>query len=50
MKPVADYLDKLQSEENAFMGILLPNLKLMKEQLIGLNTDTSVKEGQALVN
>jgi hypothetical protein len=50
MKPVADCLDKLQSEENAFMGILLPNLRLMQEQLIGLKTDTSIKEGQALVN
>jgi hypothetical protein len=50
MQPVATCLDILQSEENAFMGILLPNLRLMQEELIGLKTDTSIKEGQALVN
>jgi hypothetical protein len=50
MEPVAECLGILQSEENAFMGILLPNLRLMQEQLISLRTDTSIKEGQALVN
>jgi hypothetical protein len=50
MEPVAECLGILQSEENAFMGILLPNLRLMQEQLTNLRTDTSIKEGQALVN
>jgi hypothetical protein len=50
MKPVAECLDILQSEDNAFMGILLPNLKLMKDKLTSLKTDTSIKEGQELVN
>jgi len=50
MAPVAECLGILQSEENAFMGILLPNLRLMQEQLTSLRTDTSIKEGQALVN
>jgi hypothetical protein len=50
MKAVATCLDILQSEENAYMGILLPYLKFMQEQLNGLKTDTSIKDGQVLVN
>ena len=49
MKPVAECLDILQSENNAFMGILLPNLKLMKDQLTKLKTDNTIKEGQELL-
>ncbi|KAK4313173.1 hypothetical protein Pmani_015457 [Petrolisthes manimaculis] len=33
MKPVAICLDILQSGDNAYMDILLPNLKLMKDQV-----------------
>lgn len=50
MKPVALCLDTLQSEENAYMGILLPNLKLMKDQVASLRNDTSIVEGQNLIN
>jgi regulator of RNase E activity RraB len=50
MKPVAICLDILQSEENAYMGILLPNLKLMKDQVAALRTDASIVEGQELIN
>ena len=50
MKPVAICLDTLQSEENAYMGILLPNLKLMKDQVAALRTDASIVEGQELIS
>lgn len=43
MKPVANCLDKLQSEKDAYMGILLPNLQRMKDQLEGLQRDDSIK-------
>ena len=33
MAPVAVCLDRLQAEENAYMGILLPNLMLLKLDL-----------------
>lgn len=32
------------------MGILLPNLKLMKYQVVALRTDTSILEGQELIS
>ena len=50
MKPVAICLDTLQSEENAYMGTLLPNLKLMKDQVAALRTDVSIVEGQEFIN
>ena len=46
MKPVALCLDVLLSEANAYMGILLPNLKLMKDKGAGLKNDTSIVDGQ----
>ena len=49
MKPVATCLDTLQSEVNAYMGILLPTIKLMKDQVAGLRRDNSIVEGQALI-
>jgi hypothetical protein len=50
MKPVATCLDILQSEEKAYMGILLPTIKLMKDQVAALRTDKSIVEGQELIN
>lgn len=50
MGSVSKCLDLLQSEDNAYMGILLPNLKLMNDQLQGFRTDTSIEEGQYLMN
>lgn len=50
MKPVACCLDILQGEDKAYMGILLPTLKLMKDQLIALRNDQSIVEGQELIN
>ena len=50
MKPVALCLDVLQSEENAYMGILLPNLKLMKDQVAGLRNGASITEGEELIS
>ncbi len=50
MKPVARCLDILQSENNAYMGILLPTLKLMKDQVEGLKTDPSIVEGKELIS
>lgn len=50
MKHVAKCLDILQSEENAYTGILLPNLKLMKDQVAGLRNDASIVEGQQLIS
>jgi hypothetical protein len=50
MQPVAACLDSLQSEEKAYMGNLLPTLKLMKDRLAALRTDPSIIEGQELVN
>jgi hypothetical protein len=50
MKPVANCLDILQSEDNAYMGILLPTLKLMKDRVAGMMTDNSIVEGKELVN
>ena len=49
MKPVATCLDTLQSEVNPYMGILLPTIKLMKDQVAGLRRDNSIVEGQALI-
>lgn len=49
MKPVATCLDTLQSEVNAYMGILLPTIKLMKDQVADLRRDNSIVEGQALI-
>jgi hypothetical protein len=50
MKPVARCLNSLQGEEDrAYMGILLPNLKLMKDQVEALKTDSSIVEGQELI-
>jgi hypothetical protein len=51
MKPVARCLNSLQGEEDkAYMGILLPNLQLMKDQVEALKTDSSIVEGQELIS
>jgi hypothetical protein len=50
MKPVATCLDILQGEDKAYMGILLPTLKLMKDQVEALRMDYSIVEGQELIN
>lgn len=50
MKPVACCLDILQGEDKAYMGILLPTLQLMKDQLAALRNDSSIVEGQELIN
>lgn len=50
MKPVSKCLDSLQSEENAYMGIFLPTIKLMKDTVAALRTDNSIIEGQELIN
>ncbi len=50
MKPVAGCLNSLQGEEDrAYLGILLPNLQLMKDQVEALKTDNSIVEGQELI-
>ena len=33
MKPLANCLDRLQAEENAYLGVLLPTLTLMRVAL-----------------
>jgi hypothetical protein len=50
MKPVATCLDILQAEEKAYMGIFLPTIKLMKDQVAVLRTDNSIEEGQELIS
>jgi hypothetical protein len=49
MKPVATCLDNLQGEEKAYMGVLLPTLKLLKDSLEALKADNSIVEGQELI-
>lgn len=39
MTPLAICLDKLQAEDNAYMGCLLPNLMVMKDALLKLKQD-----------
>ncbi|KAG0721593.1 hypothetical protein GWK47_046180 [Chionoecetes opilio] len=39
MQPVAECLDSLQSEANAYMGTFMPNLQLMRVQLETLKVD-----------
>lgn len=39
MQPVAECLDSLQSETNAYMGTLMPALQLMQFQLERLKVD-----------
>jgi hypothetical protein len=50
MKPVANCLDILQGENKAYMGIFLPTLKLMKDQVAALRTDITIVEGQELIS
>ena len=50
MGPIVKCLNVLQSEESSYMGILLPNLKLLQDQLESLRNDTSIVEGQQLIN
>ena len=50
MKPVSTCLDILQGEDKAYMGIFLPTIQLMKDQVEALRTDTSIVEGQELIN
>lgn len=49
LKPVAICLDTLQSEGNAYMGILLPHLRLLKDTLESLKTDATIIHGKNLV-
>jgi hypothetical protein len=49
LKPVAVCLDTLQSEDKAYMGILLPYLRLLKDQLESLKTDDTIIHGKNLV-
>ena len=34
LKPVATCLDVVQSDDKAYMGVLLPHLRLMKDKLV----------------
>ena len=43
-------LDSLQSEENSYMGIFLPTIKLMKDKLAAFKNDNSIVEGHYLIN
>ncbi|KAG0717296.1 hypothetical protein GWK47_054739 [Chionoecetes opilio] len=44
MQPVAECLDSLQSEANAYMGTFMPNLQLMRVQLETLKVDRQEEE------
>lgn len=39
MQPVVECLDSLQCEANAYLGIFMPTLQLMRVQLETLKTD-----------
>ncbi|XP_076052167.1 uncharacterized protein LOC143031784 isoform X2 [Oratosquilla oratoria] len=49
MEPVARCLSKLQGEENAYMGTLLPSLQLMRIALEELQADKTLQYAQPLV-
>jgi hypothetical protein len=47
--PLAVCLDKLQAEEKAFMGCLLPQLRLLKDSLLRLSRDDTIRHAKNLV-
>ncbi|XP_076034188.1 uncharacterized protein LOC143020993 isoform X2 [Oratosquilla oratoria] len=49
MKPVAECLDNVQSETNAYMGAFMPTLYMMRLHLENLKTDRSLQYAQPLV-
>ncbi|XP_050708973.1 uncharacterized protein LOC126993880 [Eriocheir sinensis] len=50
MQPVAECLDSLQSETNAYMGTLMPALQLMQFQLERLKVDRNLQFALPLVS
>ncbi|QQP50451.1 Hypothetical protein FKW44_011458 [Caligus rogercresseyi] len=49
MKPVTICLDRLQAEVNAYMGILLPYLMLLKRKLQTIKRESELHPGGCLV-
>lgn len=47
--PLAACLDKLQAEEKAYMGCLLPQLRLLKDSLLRLSRDDTIRHAKNLV-
>ena len=48
MKPATKCLDSVQTEENAYMDISLPTIKLMKGKMAALKNDSRIAEEQDL--
>ncbi|XP_076058508.1 uncharacterized protein LOC143035524 [Oratosquilla oratoria] len=49
MAPVANALDKMQSDQHAYMGNFLPNLMVLQRDLNLLRDDNSIKHAKPLV-
>ena len=49
MEPIANCLDRLQTEENAYLGVLLPNLTLMRVTLERMDETESLTYAKPLV-
>ncbi|KAG0713855.1 hypothetical protein GWK47_015266 [Chionoecetes opilio] len=50
MKPVAICLDRLQAEVNAYMGILLPYLMLLKRDLQAIKREGELRYADPLIH